>query len=187
MTEVDLKQVCEDLRSLGRAGPAPEARAILTEHLLRNKWEGVQSCAAQVLAEWGGRESVEALRAWLLSTYERKNGWAINGVAAMALARCVGDEDADWILDLYFGVRGWQRKHDLRPLVVALPFESVRDRFRREARSADRDNRQAVLKAIVYMSFPDRAAWLQRFAADPDSAIGKAARSWIGHESQARS
>ncbi|MDP9381580.1 MAG: hypothetical protein M3Q29_15815 [Chloroflexota bacterium] len=184
MTKVDPKRVCDELRSIGRSAPTPEGRAVLTEQLLHNKWEGVQSCAAQVLADWCGRESVEALRTWLLGTYERENGWAIRGVAVRALARCVGAQDAPWVLDLYFvRAQGVLAKHELLPLVAALPVPSVRDRLLVESHDGDRDNRQAAMKAIGRMPFPDRQQLIEGFVEDPDPEIRWGAEMLLGRTS----
>lgn len=53
-----------ELCELAALKPTPDRRARV-EALLGHKWEGVQTVAAQVLATWGGLESVAALRAWL--------------------------------------------------------------------------------------------------------------------------
>ena len=90
-----------ELRDLAALKPTPERRARV-EALLGNKWEGVQTVAAQVLATWGGSESAAALRAWLADLHERPYAWAARGVAAKALASCVTAADLSWAIDLYF-------------------------------------------------------------------------------------
>ena len=44
-----------------------------------------------MLAGWGGRVSLEAIRAWLLACLERESGWAVRGVAVKQLAQLVPD------------------------------------------------------------------------------------------------
>ena len=169
------KQLCDELRALGRHAPSPESHARAVRNLT-NKWEGVQVCAATILSQWGGRPSVSALRAWLLRSYEREAGWSLRGQAAKLLARCVTAEDAEWIVDLYFAAPGVFGKHELLPLVVALPVGAVRARFREEMQSTDRDKRQATMKAIIRMPFPERTELLTPFTHDPDPDIQRVAR-----------
>jgi hypothetical protein len=56
----DLQSVTARLRDLKRGKPTMKRRAEV-EALLHSKWEGVQFSAVHVLAEWGGKPSVEAL------------------------------------------------------------------------------------------------------------------------------
>lgn len=179
-TPRQLKQTADHLRSLGERPPTPEARQEI-EGYLSSKWEGLQAVAAQVLGAWGGPQSVRALRGLLLHTYEKKYAWAIRGVAVRTLAECVDERDAEWVLDLYFSIKGVLPKHELLPLVTALPVSAVRQRLQREACSADRDNRQAAMKAIATMRFPDKVDLLKRMAGDPDSEIRSAVEYWLEH------
>jgi HEAT repeat protein len=171
--ESDLKQITNRLKDFGSRTATPEARKeIMTA--LESKWEGVQAVAAKVLAIWGGRESVDALRAWLIQCQQRKNGWAVRSVAVKALSECIDECDVDWILDMYFSVSGVLAKHELLyPLVVNLPPKAARKRLMLECKSTDRDNRQAAMKAIANMrnKFRNREAILEQFTQDPDPQI----------------
>jgi HEAT repeat protein len=180
-----LRHVVGHLRQLGQQPPSPEARREVEQHLV-SQWQGVQSVAAQVLAGWGGRASVEALRGLLLRSYGQPHWWMIRGVAASALGRCVDASDADWVLDHYFGLRGVLAKHEMRPLVWSLPISAARARLEAECRSDERDNREAAMKAITFMPFPDKRELLRRLADDSDPAIRSAVRIWLDHLARGR-
>src|SRR5690348_2838346 len=147
----ELKAQAVHLRSLGELQPTPERRAEV-ELALRHKREGIQSVAARVLGQWGGRESVSALRHWLISSLARESGWSIRGVAIRELARLVEPGDAQWVLDLYFGVQDRLVKHELFFLAKALDPESARAELVARLRDPDWSNRQAAVKAIGNMA-----------------------------------
>ena len=171
----DLSALAARLWSLAEQAPTPALRDEVIAGL-RHKREGIQSIAAQVLGTWGGRESVETLRQWLLDCQEREFGWAVRGVAIRQLATLVEAQDADWILDLYFTVPGWIAKHELFPLVRVLSPEVARERLVGALRDADWVNRQAAVKAIGNMAFPDRRRLLLPLIFDPDPNVQKSAR-----------
>jgi HEAT repeat protein len=179
----ELKLIADHLRSLGECPPTPELRKEVEGYLF-NKWEGLQSVAAQVLGAWGGPESARALQGLLLRTYEREAAWSIRGVAVWALAESVDERDVEWVLDLFFSIKGVVPKHELVPLVAALPVPAARQRVEGEARSADRDNRQAAMAAITRMPFPDKVELLERMAGDPDSDIRRVVKIWLDHLAQ---
>ena len=169
----DLKQITNRLKELGSKPETPEARKEVMESL-ESKWEGIQAVAAKVLAIWGGRESVDALRAWLIQCHQRKYGWAVRRVAVKALSQCVDESDVDWILEMYFSVSGVHAKHELLyPLIVNLSSEATYKRLILESKSKDRDNRQAAMKAIANMrnGFHNRETVLAQFTRDPDPQI----------------
>jgi len=175
-----LRSAVRHLRDLARRPPTPETRAEVALQL-HNKWEGVQSVAAQVLAEWGGREAVDELRRWLEELPQQPYSTPLRGIAFRALARCVDETDAPWVLDAYFGAEGIKAKHEMRPLVWGLPVDAARTRLEAECRSADRENRRAALKAITWMPFPDKVAMLRRLAEDSNPGIRRAANEWLDH------
>ena len=172
----DLKKICDELRELGSKKVTPVSREKV-ESALAHKWEGVQVAAAKVLANWGGPESVAALRSWLRRCEEREFGWGVTGVAVQSLAKCVTSADVDWILDEYFERPGVLAKHEFLPLVLSLSpkNEKVRKRLLTESRCPDRDRRQAAMKAIGNMDFADGNALLEEFTRDPDSSIRRGA------------
>jgi hypothetical protein len=114
-----------------------------------------------------------------MRSYAKEHWWAIRGVAVNALARCVTAEDAPWVLDLYFQAKGPLKKHELLPVVSSLPVASAGKRLERELRSADTDNRQAAMKAVVRMPFPNKLQLLEQLADDPNPDIRGAVRSWL--------
>ena len=175
-----LSALVAHLRQLGTKRPSPEERREVEQHL-SNKWQGVQSVAAQVIAGWGGREAVHALRELLMRSYEKPHWWAIRGVAARQLAKCLDETDAEWVLDHYFGQPNIFTKHRTASLVWGLPVEAARARLEAELLSTDPENRRAALGAIVWMPFPDKVALLRRLENDPEPSIQDAAQSWIEH------
>ena len=172
-----LTHMAEYLRSLGERPPTPELR-LEVEGYLSNKWEGIQAVAAQVLGAWGGPESVHVLREFLSRTYNKKYSWSIRGVTVDALAKSVDERDVEWVLDLYFGIEDTIAKHELLPLVSALPVSKVHQRIQQEALGADRDNRQASMKVITRMPFPDKIDLLKQMAGDPDAQIQSVVHNW---------
>jgi HEAT repeat protein len=172
---VELRAVTERLRSLGAKRPTPEARSEVVA-ALSSKWEGVQAVAAEVLAGWGDRECVGHLRQFLIRCFEREYGWAIRGVVVRALRRVVSEEDAGWVLDLYFSPPGLLPKHELLWLVAALPLAAARGRLVAALRDPRWDNRQAAVKAIGNMDYPDRQQLLRPLWADSDDNVRRSAR-----------
>ena len=171
----ELQRQVANLRALGEQPPTPERRAEMLS-ALQSKFEGIQSVALDVLGRWGGPESSEVLRAFLQEAFVREAGWAIRGVAVRNLIPLVSAADAAWVLDLYFGLPDVLTKHELVRLVIALPPAAARTRLVGELRSPDRLNRQAAVKAIGNMSYPDRRELLRPLREDPDRFVRKSAR-----------
>lgn len=170
-----LQQETAALRALAARPATPERRAAAAS-ALRSKFEGVQAAALDAIGQWGGRESVDALRGFLIDAMSRTSGWAIRSVAVRNLIPLVGAEDAGWVLDLYFGVAGALVKHELVRLVIALPPDAARARLVAELRSPDRLNRQAAVKAVGNMAYPDRRVLLWPLRDDPDAFVSKSAQ-----------
>lgn len=101
----DPRPACARVRALGNRGATAESRAEV-EAYLENGPEQVQSVAAQVLAGWGGRESVEALRRWLPRIVKHPSGSKYQIMAARLLAGRVERKDAGWVLHLFDSLRG---------------------------------------------------------------------------------
>lgn len=171
----DLRAISENLRALTGRRPTPAQRAEVIA-ALSSKWEGVQATAAQVLASWGGRDSVEQLREFLTGCFSREAGWAIRGVVVRALRPIVTEEDVGWVLDLYFSLEGWLPKHELLWLVMGLPPAAARDRLVAALRDPRWDNRHAAVKAIGNMNYPDRHQLIRPLHTDPDKDVRATAR-----------
>jgi hypothetical protein len=153
----DVAKATERVRYLGTRKATPERRAEV-EEALSSKWEGVQSVAAQTLGGWGGRESVDVLRRWLDSLNDRPAAWSLVGVAADALASCVGDDDVDWVVEDYVRLPQTLERHDRLAILVALPREKTTTRLRAELRSADPGRRDAAEGALRWLSqFPPKS------------------------------
>lgn len=172
----DLSELTEGLRMLGKR---PPTRASRTEVMaaLKHKHEGIQSVAAQVLGAWGTRDSVAPLRELLIEYQARDSGMAMRGVVVRQLALLVQNEDVDWVLDLYFSESSSMDKHELIPLVQVLNPELARQRLVRALSDADWTNRQAAVKAIGNMEYPDRRQLLLPLSEDPNQHVAKSARS----------
>lgn len=182
MKKIDPKEYSNYLRRLAKQGRTPEAQAEI-EAALHSKWEGVQVVAGRILAEWRGRKSVEAIRAWLLRSFGKEHGSTVQAEATKALAECFEAQDIAWILDLYFSVPDVYHKHTLAlHLIRKLPAEEARDRIVAEINSSDLENRRAAMKAIAHMDFQDRHSLLSNFTRDPDPDIRKAANNLLDRQ-----
>jgi len=166
----EIGDISERLRAMQVRSENASRRAEVFE-ALRNKHEGIQSLALQVLGIWGGPASTKSLREFLMAAYERKAGWSIRGVAVNALSPWIAATDATWLLDLYFKLQGVVAKHELLPLVVRLPPDAARAALVKHLRDRDPENRQAAVKAIGNMPFSDRNALLRPLRDDPDDAV----------------
>jgi HEAT repeat protein len=173
----ELKDLTERIHALAEMPETPGRRALAYD-ALGSKWEGVRAIAIQTLGRWGGRESVAKLRAFLEDAFQRKSDYGIRGVAVGTLAGLIAAKDADWILDLYFGLPESILKHEVAPLVSVLPLSAARTRLVAELRSVDRLNRRAAVRAIGTMAFPDRRQLLWPLREDDDSAVRKMARTF---------
>jgi HEAT repeat protein len=174
----DLHRSSARLRELGSVKPTPAAWEEV-RGAMNSKWEGLQSIACRTLAAWGGREAVEELRSFISDAWRREAGWGIRSVAIESLAQCIEACDTDWVLDHYFAISGWLSKHELLPLVCALPISVARSRLLAETHSTDRDNRQAAMKAFANMGYPEeeQRAVLARLSEDPDEEIRRGAEA----------
>src|SRR5688572_16655764 len=132
-TPTHLSEMVQHIRALGAGPPTPEVR-VAVESYLFSKWQGIQVVAGRVLATWGGRESVDALRAWLLRLYEpapqkKERHWlSTRREVGRCLAKCVTAEDCGWLLALYFsnahrGWEGWENAFELGTAIAALPAD----------------------------------------------------------------
>jgi hypothetical protein len=115
----ELQSEAEELKSLATRKPTPARRALAAQ-ALASKWEGSQALAVTALARWGDRESVDAIRQFLEAAFERRNGWAVRGVAIRELARVIGPEHAGWITELCRSRSSGLERHELRPLIECL-------------------------------------------------------------------
>jgi len=174
-----LQGEAEKLRRLGNLKPNPE-RMTLVKEALSSKWESVQSIALQVLGQWGGKEAIQMLRRFLQDALAREHGWSIRGVVVHALAKIVGADDVDWVLDLYFSRPGVLGKHELLPLVLRLPVARAKARLIRELSSDDPIIRQAAVKAIGNMPFEDKRALLTPLQLDEDKEVRASAKALAG-------
>ncbi|MFN8635084.1 MAG: hypothetical protein U0893_14605 [Chloroflexota bacterium] len=187
-TQYDLHAIVQHLRSRGDSPPTPSARCEVERYLF-NKWHGLQVVAAQVIARWGGPESVVALREWLMRSYAKRHWLDLRCEAAKCLARCITAADAEWLLDLYFSLVGPTARHELIPAIVVVPFDAVWPRFEVMLRTGTRDQQAGVLQALGRM--PDRAAILHQltsrlgtFDSEVQAAIRQRIARW--HELDSR-
>jgi HEAT repeat protein len=175
---MDLKDEVAGLETLRGREPTPQRLAQVTA-ALESKFEGVQAVAVRVLAAWGDAKSLMAARRFLESTIDRKYGWSVRGVAVQALAPTIQQGDADWVLGLCFQRPDQLLMHELLPLVLRLPVDAARRRLEAELKSPRWMNRQAAVKAIGNMPFPDRAVLLSRLIDDPNKTVRASARALL--------
>lgn len=115
----ELQAEADRVKSVIGRRATPQRRDLLNK-ALSSKWEGTQASAIKALAAWGDRESVETIRDFLTTAFDRKYGWAVRGVAIRALVPIIGPEDAGWIGNLYRSGSSGLKRHELRPLVERL-------------------------------------------------------------------
>jgi HEAT repeat protein len=170
-----LQQRAADLNELAVLRPNPERRA-LVRAALDDKFEGIQSAALKVLGAWGDTESCALLRDFLVTAFDRPYGWSIRGVAIKALVPHIRGDDKRWLLDFYFDVESRLAKHEVLPLVLALPPGAARDRLVNALGDDDPVNRQAAIKAIGNMPYDDRRELIAALKDDPDEPVRNSAR-----------
>ena len=170
---VEINRECARLESLLHSRPNETARKEV-EDALRSKWEGVQVWAGRVLAAWGGRRSIDALRGWLEVSLSKEAGWAIRGEAVRSLCQCYEPRDVPWLLDLYFSAADRLLRHEFSPVILALPEDVVRERIALEARSQIKpDEKQLPLQRACLIrgsgpfTTPPRRAVIRRVIANP--------------------
>ena len=166
----------ERLRHLGSLKPNEE-RMSVAEEALSSKWEGVQSVALQVFGGWGGEKAIHLIRRFLEGAFVREHGWSIRKVAVTELAKLVGPDDVDWVLDLYFSRPGVLGKHELLPIVLSLPPAKAKAGLVRGLSSNDPTIRQAAVKAVGNMPFNDRKALLTPLHRDEDKEVQASAKA----------
>jgi hypothetical protein len=138
---------CARLEALLYSRPTETTREEV-EQALMSKWEGEQVWAGRVLAAWGGRRSIEALRRWLEGAMAKEAGWAVRGEAIRALCQCYQPRDASWMLDMYFDAPSALVRHELLPVVDALPEEVVHQRIEMERRAGVPSRVEAAVRAL---------------------------------------
>ena len=163
------------LRAIVGAAPTPALRAQISD-ALASKFEGLQAIALDALGAWGDEASLAEIQAFLRSAFGRKRGAAIRGVASRNLIPHLASRDVAWVLDLYFSLPQALEKHELLPLVLALPPEAAKARLVAAFRDPLPANRQAAVKAIGNMPYPDRAQLLRPLSEDPAPSVSKSAR-----------
>jgi len=140
----------------------------------------LQIAAAKALGSWGGDRALEKLKNALLESYKNSNRFQLRGAIILELSTCIRDQDADWLLDLFFSVQGIWNKHELLPAVIGLAPDIAGNRLFAEIIAKDRDNRHAAMKAIAHMDYPERNRLLEIFENDNDAEIRRSANEYLG-------
>jgi HEAT repeat protein len=166
------------LNALAQQRPRPDRLGEVRD-ALEDKFEGVQGAAVKVLGAWGDADSLKLLREFLTKAFDRPLGWSIRGAAIKALAPHIDKGDADWVLDIYFGLAEVVTKHEVLPLVLALPPGAARERLVTALRDAASGNRQAAVKAIGNMSYPDRLQLISLLRDDQDKFVRDSVQALI--------
>lgn len=111
----ELQVEADQVSSIIGRRATPERRDLLKQ-ALSSKWEGTQVHAIKALAAWGDRDSIGAIRDFLVAAFDRNHAWAVRGVAIRALAPIIGPEDAEWIAELRRSRSSGSERHELRHL-----------------------------------------------------------------------
>jgi len=174
---MDLKAESLRLRDLATVPPTAKSRADVVKGLA-SKFEGIQALAAEVFGAWGDPASKATLKEWFLETMHRPLGWAIRSVGVRELARVTVAEDANWVLDLYFGTDDDLVQHELLRLAAALPSSPAKAMVEEKAHNPDPRIRHSALKILVWSSWGNPKDLLRPFAHDSDPVIKKMLRAW---------
>jgi hypothetical protein len=154
-----LHELAEHIRALGSRPPTAESRREVEGYLF-SKWHGLQIVAGRVLGDWGGPESIAALRAWLMRSYAKTHRHNVRQGASDCLARCVTAADADWLLDLHFRSPGALGRFDLVRAAAALPLDALTPRLEKVLQFGGPEQR---IRAFLVMGYrPDRLVALAR-------------------------
>lgn len=172
------------IRAIAEGKPSSSARDEL-EAALRSKHHGVRIIAAQALGRWGGRRSVEALKA----AFERDLGprphFSLRKQYLSALAQCYDEQDISWILDMHFApeVKHPDSHYIRRELIGTMSHRHIRDRVLQEAKRPDPGRRMKAAHALVSTNdpFPGAEDVLNQMLQDPVEAIRKKARILRNH------
>ena len=128
----------------------------------------------------GGAEERARLREFYIAAFNRPFGWSVRAVAATALRPLLTAEDAEWVLELYFSRPDTLTQHEVyEHLVLALPPAAARTRLVAELRSSSAGNRQAAVKAIANLAYPDWHALIHPMQGDPAGFVASSARALL--------
>jgi HEAT repeat protein len=172
------------IRTIAEGEPSSSARDEL-EAALRSKHHGVRVIAAQALGTWGGRRSVEALKAAFERDLGLRRHFSLRKQYLSALAQCYHEQDIPWILDVHFApeVKHPDSHFIRRELIATMSHRQIRDRVLEEAKSPDPDRRLKAAHVLVFTNdpFPGAEEVLNRMLQDPVKAIRKKARMLRNH------
>lgn len=179
-----LNRESDRVRTLAEGKPSSEARDEL-ERALKSKHHGVRVIAAQALGRWGGRHSVEALKAAFMRELGSGAHSALRKEYLSALARCYEEEDVPWIMDMHFSeALSWPDAHYIRrELIGTMPQAWVRERVLAEIQSPHPQKRVEAAHALVFTRdpFPGAKAALEGLLNDPVKAVRDKARILCNH------
>nr|WP_255784020.1 zinc-ribbon domain containing protein [Lysobacter chinensis] len=173
-----LREQCERLRALATRPPDEAARRAIDE-ALESRWWGVRIVAIETLGCWGDRTSVARLRD-LASGVERprRSSWAFQAqvAAAKALAACLPDTEAGWMLGTGLG------KHPggghLLAALRARPQAFWERALETEWRRADPERLIRLVWAVRWYAGGETlySAWRPKLCDHPDGRVAAAVR-----------
>ncbi len=178
--EKDTTKACERLKKLGKRPASGDSRREVIRYLESSK-QSVQYTAAQTLAAWGGRKSVDPLRYWLLLMLLTSRGRTMQGKAADLLARCVDSTDEGWVIGLFFDLKEHIAARDkIVPLVSCFKkSEALLAGLNRESQMATSLERIRALLFLGQMAVAGREAIFARSAADSDATVSRTALYFV--------
>jgi len=181
------------LRLLAQQEETPAARSEI-EAALACPWWGLRVLAIRAIGHWAGGQGKAAAgdRAWLGERARRplpdlRELWRLphgdalrwqaleTETARLALSPHVTEQDADWILDLWFAAS--QRFNGLHTALLSkLPPGPIEARLRREIDAGTPEGCEAALQLLTNRHhLAGRQEAFARLAANPDAAVAKRA------------
>jgi hypothetical protein len=165
------------LRELQNRSPTAHERGDVLA-ALRSGSDHLTKSAATTLAAWGDRESFDALRSFLIESYDRPNfGWFYRETAISALTACAREEDWGWILDHFFSLPERQLRAEFEPLVRLLPGRVLRGRVLCEAKSTESETRLAVVRLLSWLYVPEAIQILTGYANEESGLVADRAEA----------
>ena len=179
-TRVDsLHVMSESLHAL-RGSPRKPSGVRLAMEALHSKHEGIQSLGVGLLGEWADPTFVPELRELLQAVSARPRSSGLRRVVIRALARCVSEADAPWVLAYCFDAAGERQRQEGIALVCALPHKVTAARIVLECRSQRVELRRAAVQAVSVLPVAQQEPLSHRLVRDGDSSVRAYARYQLG-------
>ena len=145
---IDLREECDSLSQLKHRRKDPRARQRLLD-ALSSKWDGVQVTAAEVLLEWGDKQSVQAVRELLPKVASQPVRWSTTNALARQLAHHLqAEEDLDWAVEVFLNAHA-DNRFVLTSLFEPFPARAVLSRLEQELPGSGGGKRAREVQAAI--------------------------------------